>query len=74
MTEHNSSFGIVAGVLAVFVGTYSLSRTSSVASWLARHGLHHSPATATLLRQIKTLAVLFILAGGFFVFVAVRNR
>lgn len=75
MTGYSSSwFGIVAGVLAIILGVYSLLRTGSVASWLESQGVHHAVAAAGFLRRIKTLGVLFILAGGFFVAVAIRNR
>ena len=43
MTGYGSSwFGIVAGVLAIVLGVYSLLRTGSVASWLESHGVHHA--------------------------------
>lgn len=75
MTGYGSSwFGIVAGALAIVLGVYSLLRTGSVASWLESHGVYHAVAAAGFLRQIRTLAVLFILAGGFFVVVAIRNH
>jgi len=74
MTGNSNWFGILAGVLTIMAGVYSLLRTNSVASWLASHGLQHSPATASFLRQVKTLGVLFILAGGFLVVVAIRSR
>lgn len=73
MTGNGSWFGILAGVLSIIAGVYSLLRTSSVAGWLASRGLQHSLPTATFLRQVKTLGVLFILAGGFFVVVAIRT-
>jgi hypothetical protein len=74
MTGNSSWFGIVAGVLAIILGAYSLLRTSTVASWLESHGIHHAIAPAAFMRQIKTLGVLFILAGGFFVAVGIRNH
>jgi hypothetical protein len=74
MTGNSSWFGILAGVLAIIAGVYSLLRTGSVASWLESHGVHHAVATAGFFRQIRTLAVLFILVGGFFVAVAIRNH
>lgn len=67
-------FSILAGVLAIVVGVYSLLRASSVASWLQGQGIHHGVAAAGFLRRIRTLAVLFILAGGFFLAVAIRNH
>ena len=74
MRGYSSWFGILAGILAIIAGVYSLLQTSSVASWLENHGVHHAVATAGFLRQLKTLGVLFILAGGFFVAVAIRNH
>lgn len=75
MTGYGSSwFGIVAGVLAIILGVYSLLRTGSVASWLESHGVHHGVAAAGFLRQIRTLAVFFILAGGFCVALTIRNH
>ncbi len=64
MTGYSSWFGILAGVLAIILGVYSLLRTSTVASWLESHGIHHAIATAAFMRQIKTLGVLFILASA----------
>jgi hypothetical protein len=61
MTGYSHWFGILAGVLTITAGVYSLLRTSSVASWLASHGVQHPLAIAASLRQVKTLGVLFIL-------------
>jgi hypothetical protein len=74
MTEHTNWFGMLAGLLAIVVGVWSLLRASSVASWLQSHGVQHSQPIPAFLRQVKTLGVLFILAGGFFVVVAIRNH
>jgi hypothetical protein len=74
MMGNSNWYGILGGVLTIMAGVYSLLRTSSVASWLASHGLQHSLATAAFLRQVKTLGVFFILAGGFFVVVAIGSH
>ena len=66
-------FDIVPGVLAIVLGVYSLLRTGSVASWLESQGVRQAVAAAVFRRQIRTLAVFFILAGVFFVAVAIRN-
>jgi hypothetical protein len=74
MTGGGSWFSTLAGGLAIAAGVYSFLRAKSVAGWLEGHGVPHSMPTTVFLRQIKTLGVLFILAGGFFVFVATRMR
>jgi len=73
MSGYSSWFGILAGFFAILLGVYSLLRTSTVANWLEAHGIHRAIATAVFLRQIKTLGVLFILAGGFYVVMGIRN-
>jgi hypothetical protein len=73
MTGSGSWFGLVAGGLAIFTGVYSLLRPRSVGSWFQAHGTPHPPETATFLRRIKTLGILFIVVGAFFIFVAIRN-
>lgn len=74
MTGHSSWFGIVAGVVAIITGVYALLQTSSIASWLENQEILRAVATAAFFRQIRTLGVLFILAGGFFLAVAVRDH
>lgn len=71
----NSWFGILAGILVIVLGVYSLLQPGRVASWLESHMRPYVVPTATLIRirQIKTLGVLFILAGGFFLAVGIRN-
>jgi hypothetical protein len=65
MTGYSNWFGLLAGVLAIIAGVYSLLRTSSVEGWLASRGLQHSLPTAVFLRQVEALGILFILAGDF---------
>lgn len=74
MTGYNDYFGIVAGVLATAAGVCAIVRPASVASWLQHRGVPHPTATDRFLRQIRTLGILFILAGGFFLVVAIRSR
>jgi hypothetical protein len=74
MTGGGGWFGTLAGGLAIAAGVYSFLRARSVAGWLQSQEVPHSLPTAVFLRQIKTLGVLFILAGGFFLFVAARIR
>jgi len=74
MNEYSFWTGILVGVFPIVYGLYSILRPSSIANWLKSQGLPHSSVETTFLRQIRTLGVLFILAGGFFVFVVIRNH
>ena len=66
--------GVLMGCAAIMIGVSSLFRTPAVASWLEKQGVRHSPDATKVLRHIRTLAVLFILAGVFFVYVAAILR
>jgi len=68
MSGYNTWFGILAGVFAIIDGMYMLLRPSSVARRLAKRGVQCS------LLQVKMVGVSAILAGVFFVVVAIRNH
>jgi hypothetical protein len=74
VTEYNSWFGILAGIITIAGGVYMLLQTASVVSWFKSRGLQHSLAMVESRRQVKILGVLSILGGGYFLVVAIINR
>jgi hypothetical protein len=77
VTVDSSWLSVLVGLIAIIAGAYSLIRTDSatarLTSCLARGGLQYSLPTGVLQRRVKTLGVVFILAGAFCVVVAVRD-
>jgi hypothetical protein len=65
--------GIVGGGLGILIGLYSLWRSDSVAKWLISQGVPYTPDPTAQLRQIRFLGILFILAGGYCLFLTIRN-
>lgn len=69
----DSNWFLIFAAAMIMVGVYSILRPSSVANWLERQGVRHTDQAAVP-QRIKVLGILFILAGAFYVVVAIGRH
>jgi hypothetical protein len=63
---------VLAGTLSAGSGLFAIFRTGIVAGWLSRQAVPHPSNGTKFSMQIRILGILFVIAGSFFVFVAIK--